>query len=145
MQLKLDFSYTPAQLKVFDDKNPRFITVAKGRRLGFTRGSAKYVIENLLMGLNVLWVDTVQSNLQNYFELYFMPELKKLPKEFYSWSVQDKKLILNNAVLHMRSAERPENIEGFGYDLVILNEAGIILKGSKGGVSLVQRHTPYVA
>lgn len=132
MQLKLDFSYTPAQLKVFDDKNPRFITVAKGRRLGFTRGSAKYVIENLLMGLNVLWVDTVQSNLQNYFELYFMPELKKLPKEFYSWSVQDKKLILNNAVLHMRSAERPENIEGFGYDLVILNEAGIILKGSKG-------------
>lgn len=38
MKLKLDFSYTPAQLKVFDDKNPRFITVAKGRRLGFTRG-----------------------------------------------------------------------------------------------------------
>ncbi len=132
MTLKLDFSYTPAQLKVFDENNPRFITVAKGRRLGFTRGSAKYVIENLLMGLNVLWVDTVQSNLQNYFELYFTPELKKLPKDFYSWSVQDKKLIINGAVLHMRSAERPENIEGFGYDLVILNEAGIILKGSKG-------------
>ncbi len=37
MKLKIDFSYTPAQLKVFDDKNPRFITVAKGRRLGFTR------------------------------------------------------------------------------------------------------------
>ncbi|WP_348518102.1 terminase family protein [Campylobacter sp. CCS1377] len=132
MTLKLDFSYTPAQLKVFDENNPRFITVAKGRRLGFTRGSAKYVIESLLMGLNVLWVDTVQSNLQNYFELYFIPELKKLPKEFYTWSVQDKKLIINGAVLHMRSAERPENIEGFGYDLVILNEAGIILKGSKG-------------
>ncbi|CAM4032436.1 terminase family protein [Campylobacter armoricus] len=132
MNLKLDFSYTKAQLQVFNEKNPRFVTVAKGRRLGFTRGSAKYVIESLLMGLNVLWVDTIQANLQNYFELYFMPELKKLPKEFYSWSVQDKKLILNNAVLHMRSAERPENIEGFGYDLVILNEAGIILKDAKG-------------
>lgn len=132
MKLKLDFSYTPAQLKVFDDKNPRFITVAKGRRLGFTRGSAKFVIENLLMGQNVLWVDTIQANLQNYYELYFTPELKNLPKDFYSWSVQDKKLIINGAVLHMRSAERSENIEGFGYDLVILNEAGIILKGSKG-------------
>ncbi|EAI5941608.1 terminase [Campylobacter coli] len=132
MKLKLDFSYTPAQLKVFDDKNPRFITVAKGRRLGFTRGSAKFVIENLLLGQNVLWVDTIQANLQNYYELYFTPELKNLPKDFYSWSVQDKKLIINGAVLHMRSAERSENIEGFGYDLVILNEAGIILKGSKG-------------
>lgn len=132
MKLKLNFSYTPAQLKVFDEKNPRFITVAKGRRLGFTCGCAKVVIENLLMGFNVLWVDTVQSNLQNYFELYFVSELKKLPKVFYTWSVQDKKLIINGATLHMRSAERPENIEGFGYDLVILNEAGIILKGSKG-------------
>ncbi|XGQ69720.1 terminase large subunit domain-containing protein [Campylobacter hepaticus] len=132
MKLKLDFSYTPAQLKVFDDKNPRFVTVAKGRRLGFTKGSAKFVIENLLMGNNVLWVDTTQANLQNYYELYFIPELKNLPKSFYSWSVQDKKLIINGATLHMRSAERSENIEGFGYDLVILNEAGIILKGSKG-------------
>lgn len=132
MKLKLNFSYTPAQLKVFDEKNPRFITVAKGRRLGFTCGCAKVVIENLLMGFNVLWVDTVQSNLQNYFELYFVSELKKLPKVFYTWNAQDKKLIINGATLHMRSAERPENIEGFGYDLVILNEAGIILKGSKG-------------
>lgn len=33
MNLNLNFSYTRAQLKVFDDKNPRFITVAKGRRL----------------------------------------------------------------------------------------------------------------
>ncbi|MCW1618273.1 hypothetical protein OLT27_07780 [Campylobacter jejuni] len=111
MKLKIDFSYTPAQLKVFDDKNPRFITVAKGRRLGFTRGSAKFVIENLLLGQNVLWVDTIQANLQNYYELYFTPELKNLPKDFYSWSVQDKKLIINGAVLHMRSAERSENIE----------------------------------
>ncbi|WP_223147418.1 hypothetical protein, partial [Campylobacter novaezeelandiae] len=75
---------------------------------------------------------TIQANLQKYYVLYFISELKKLPKEFYSWSVQDKKLIINKAVLHMRSAERSENIEGFGYDHVILNEAGIILKGSKG-------------
>lgn len=38
MKLKLDFSYTPAQLKVFDDKNPRFITVAKGQKTWFYKG-----------------------------------------------------------------------------------------------------------
>lgn len=130
--LDLNLNYTPAQLSVFDENNPRFVTIAKGRRLGFTKGCANFVIENLLLGAKVLWVDTVQSNLQNYFEIYFVPELTKIPKELYSWSVQDKKLTLLKGILHMRSAERPENIEGLGYDLVILNEAGIILKGSKG-------------
>ena len=132
MKTKLNLSYTKAQLKVFDENNPRFITIAKGRRLGFTKGCANYVIENLLLGKKILWVDTIQGNLQNYYEIYFAPELKKLDKSFYSWSVQDKKLKLLNGILHMRSAERPENIEGLGYDLVILNEAGIILKGSGG-------------
>jgi len=32
------------------------------------------------------------------------------------------------AIIDFRSADRPENIEGFGYNLIIINEAGIILK-----------------
>jgi hypothetical protein len=35
---------------------------------------------------------------------------------------------LNGSTLDMGSAERPENLEGFGYDYYVLNEAGIILK-----------------
>lgn len=132
MNLKLNFSYTPAQLKVFDENNPRFITVAKGRRLGFTRGCAKYVVENLIEGKKVLWVDTIQANLQNYFDIYFIPELKNLPSYFFDWNSQNKRLnFYNGAFLHMKSAEKPENIEGLAYDLTILNEAGIILGSSK--------------
>jgi len=36
------------------------------------------------------------------------------------------------SIVDFRSADRPENIEGFGYHYIILNEAGIILKGKKG-------------
>ena len=32
------------------------------------------------------------------------------------------------SVLDLRSADRPENLEGFGYHLIIINEAGIVLK-----------------
>jgi hypothetical protein len=34
----------------------------------------------------------------------------------------------NGSVIDFGSAERPENLEGFSYDFVVLNEAGIILK-----------------
>ncbi len=36
-----------------------------------------------------------------------------------------------NSVCDFRSADKPENIEGFGYELIILNEAGIILKNRR--------------
>ncbi|OCR99235.1 hypothetical protein A9K75_07875 [Campylobacter fetus subsp. testudinum] len=131
----LEISYTKAQKKVFFESEARFRTVAKGRRLGFTRGCANYVIECLLDNNfkieKVLWVDTVNRNIQNYFELYFMPILKQIDSTLWNWSKQDKKLtVINGNVLHMLGADRPENIEGLGYDLIILNEAGIILKNA---------------
>lgn len=133
MDLKL--KYTKAQKLVFFDSKTRFKTVAKGRRLGFTRGCANYCIECLLddgLSINmILWVDTIQKNIQNYFNEYFYPNLKILPKELWKWSFQDKKLTFaNGKTLYMGSAERPENLEGLGYDLIILNEAGIILKNA---------------
>ncbi|MCR8696994.1 MULTISPECIES: hypothetical protein [Campylobacter] len=132
----LNIAYTKAQEKVFFESKARFKTIAKGRRLGFTRGCANYVIECLLDDdFNVkkaLWVDTITRNIQNYFEIYFMPVLKQINSDFYKWSKQDKKLSFSNGnLLHMVGADRPENIEGLGYDLIILNEAGIILKNPK--------------
>lgn len=130
-EIVLNVSYTPAQKEIFFNQSARFITIEKGRRFGFTRGAANFCIEMLLEGKNILWVDTITSNLQRYYERYFLPVLKQLDTNMYKFGIQDKKLSINlgdiNSYLDMRSAERPENIEGFGYDIVILNEAGIIL------------------
>lgn len=127
-EINLKLSYTPQQKEVFFANQKRFTTIEKGRRFGFTKGIANACIEWLLEDKKILWVDTINSNLKRYFERYFRPELKQLPKEMWSFNAQDKQLNINTAWLDMRSAERPENIEGFGYDIVILNEAGIILK-----------------
>jgi len=126
--INLSLSYTPQQKEVLFNNTARFTTIEKGRRFGFTKGMANACIEWLLEGKKILWVDTITSNLQRYYERYFLPELKALPKELYKFHSQDKKLSIGEGYLDMRSAERPENIEGFGYDIVILNEAGIILK-----------------
>ncbi|QCD44110.1 terminase large subunit domain-containing protein [Campylobacter mucosalis] len=128
--INLSLQYTPQQKKVFFENTARFTTIEKGRRFGFTKGTANACIEWLLEGHKILWVDTMNANLKRYFQRYFYPELKQLPREMWSYNAQDKQLNLGEAWLDFRSAERPENIEGFGYDIVILNEAGIILKDS---------------
>ncbi|MDA3056436.1 MULTISPECIES: hypothetical protein [unclassified Campylobacter] len=131
MSCALQVSYTKPQQRIFWESAKRFRIIAKGRRFGLTRGFANYAVENLLDGKNILWVDTINANIQRYFERYFMPVLKQLPSEIWKWSKQDKKLTFSNgAFLDMRSADRPENIEGFAYDIALLNEAGIILKNA---------------
>ena len=116
---------TPIQDKVFSDPH-RYIVFAKGRRCGGTYGAAMHCIEALAEGHKILWVDTVQVNLTNYYERYFLPVLSKIKPELWSWNVQQKKLKLLNGYMDMRSAEKPKNIEGFGYDDIVMNEAGII-------------------
>jgi len=110
-----------------------------------TQGYSTYVIENMLNGLeSVLWVDTVQGNIDRYFDRYFVPQLngKKLnndghwvkaewdpvPPKYWRWNQQKKEFRLLNSFCDFRSAERPELIEGFAYRLILLNEAGIILR-----------------
>ena len=131
MSCALQVSYTKPQERIFWESAKRFRIIAKGRRFGLTRGFANYAVENLLDGKNILWVDTINANIQRYVERYFRPVLKQLPSEIWKWSKQDKKLTFSNgAFLDMRSADRPENIEGFAYDIALLNEAGIILKNA---------------
>ncbi|AQW83003.1 terminase large subunit domain-containing protein [Campylobacter pinnipediorum] len=128
--ITLNLTYCDWQKEVFFNNDAKFTTIEKGRRVGFRKGIANACIEWLCDGKKILWVDTITSNLQRYFERYFLPELKQLPQELWKFHSQDKRLVFNEAFLDMRSAERPENIEGFGYDIVILNEAGIILKNA---------------
>lgn len=122
------------QGQIFFGKAARFKIIAKGRRFGLTRGLAMFVVMRMLnkSGINVLWVDTIYSNIERYFDRYFRPELKKLDRRMWSYNKNKSELKIitdyGASVLDMRSADRPENLEGFGYHLIIINEAGIVLK-----------------
>lgn len=122
--------YTPAQKAVFETSTARRRLVQKGRRLGFTHGAAIYCIRSMLAGRykRIMWGDVTLLNIRNYAERLFLPTLEQLPRSIWNWHSTDKKLKLQDAVIDFRSADQPENWEGFAYDLVILNEAGIILK-----------------
>lgn len=126
---KIKVHYHTNQKKVFFDSLAKVKVVAKGRRWGFTKGCANYVSEKMLEGFSpVLWVDTVNTNIDRYVERYFYPILRPVPKEMWKWRQQKKELSILDSKLDLRSADRPELIEGFAYKLIILNEAGIILK-----------------
>ncbi|NUN08043.1 MAG: phage terminase large subunit [Ignavibacteriaceae bacterium] len=129
MEVKLEVAYHPKQKEIFFGSDARFKVIAKGRRFGLTRGFANYVIEAMLGGLSpILWVDTVYGNIERYVERYFKPVLNGLPKYIWQYRGNRNDLRIGSAICDFRSADRPENIEGFGYALVVLNEAGIILK-----------------
>ncbi len=118
----------------------RFNVVKKGRRFGFTHN---WILLCALFCLKkpfkVLWGDTVNGNIERYYQRYLLPFLNTLPPSSYKWNQQKKELRLINAktrdlesaeasIIDFRSADIPENWEGFGYHLIVLNEAGIIMK-----------------
>lgn len=125
----LGIRYTPAQSDIFLSKSKaRFTIVPKGRRFGATKGSANAVMDWCAMGISpILWVDTINGNIDRYYERYFYPELKSSGWKF-NFNYNKKQLSLDGSIVDFRSADSPESIEGFGYKKIILNEAGIILK-----------------
>ncbi len=129
MNIELAIKNFPAQQSIFDGK-ARYKIVAKGRRFGLTKGAANDFIKCALERKFKagLWVDTVNANIDRYVERYFIKYLKKLPEGTWNWRKQAKILEIMDSYIDFRSADRPENIEGFGYDKAFLNEAGIILK-----------------
>ena len=114
------------QYEVFLLSKAKFNIVPAGRRSGKTQGAEKASIINAAQGKKILWVDTVYSNIDRYYERYFLPDLKESELD-YNWNAQKKILKVEGGYIDLRSADRPENIEGFGYDQTYLNEAGIIL------------------
>ena len=124
----LDIAYHDKQREIFD-ADARFKVIAKGRRFGLTRGFANYVIEQMLNDVSpILWVDTIYGNIERYVERYFVPVLKGLPKNYWKYRGNRNELRIGKSVCDFRSADNPENIEGFGYALIVVNEAGIVLK-----------------
>jgi hypothetical protein len=127
---KLSLTYTPAQREIFFNSPEKYIIIPKGRRLGLSYGISQAFIEYLLEGISpLLYVTTVNGNIDRYFDRYFLPVLKKLPTEIeWEWNKQKRELTLNGGKLDMRSADCPENLEGFSYRRIALDECGIILK-----------------
>ena len=127
-KIGLDITYHDKQREIFDAPE-RFKVIAKGRRFGLTRGFANYVIEQMLNDVSpILWVDTIYGNIERYVERYFVPVLKGLPKNYWKYRGNRNELRIGKTVCDFRSADNPENIEGFGYALIVINEAGIVLK-----------------
>jgi len=114
------------QKELFLDSKTKFTIIPAGRRTGKTQGAERACIIDAFNGLKVLWVDTIYSNIDRYFERYFLPDLKNNNID-YNWNAQKKILLIEDSYIDFRSADRPETIEGFGYDRIYLNEAGIIL------------------
>lgn len=137
--IDFDIEFSEAQNELFfpEGQFPKYTIVRKGRRGGLTKGAANAFIEYglgedfhfLPTGpLMFLWGDTIAANIDKYVERYFLPELKKLPKYLWRWKQQERLMTVGRATIDFRSADRPENWEGFGYHLIFLNEAGIILE-----------------
>lgn len=119
--------YSPAQREIFfASAGHKYRVFPKGRRLGATRGAAHAFIEFMLQGWPCLWGDTINANIDRYVERYFIPALKKAGLG-YHWNSQKRTLTVGSGYTDFRSADRPENWEGFGYRRVFLNEAGIIM------------------
>lgn len=108
----------------------KYTCIKAGRRTGKTYNVAIWQLVKLLSnaGTYGLWVDTVQGNLDAYVNRYFRALLGDI-WQHCKYDKQKHNLYLpNGSELILRSAERPENMEGFDYHYVVLNEAGIILK-----------------
>ncbi len=123
--------YLPTQEQVFFPKEPkRFTVVTKGRRVGLTRGAAQAFFEFGITGKpqRLLWGETIYSNVQRYVDLYFQPLLDQIPASMWDWRSKLMQLNIGKTVIDFRSADTPENWEGFGYDKIFLNEAGIIMR-----------------
>src|SRR3990167_10059814 len=104
----------PKQQAIFDSKT-RYTVVVKGRRFGLTKGAANDFIRAALYGefKKGLWVDVINSNIDKYIERYFVPHLNKLPHTMWNWRKQAKIVEINGAYIDFRSADKPENMEGF--------------------------------
>ena len=108
------------------EKLGRWRIYPKGRRFGATRGASVAFIKWMMEGEPCLWGDTINGNIDRYVERFFEPFCLHHGIR-YEWKSQQKLFKIGKGYTDFRSADRPENWEGFGYKKIFLNEAGIIL------------------
>jgi phage terminase large subunit-like protein len=119
--------YLPHQYEVFH-RPERQVVYVKGRRAGGTYGAVLRVIELAREEPRSrhLWVDHIQRHITRYVRRYFAPLLRGT-----RWRWDAAALVLrfeSGATCDFGSAQRPELLEGFGYDYLWINEAGHLLR-----------------
>lgn len=128
-------TWTLPQKEIFFEapKHGRIILVAKGRRLGFTRGAFQAIVKWLLQGLGpVMYCDFSHINIIRYVDQYLRPILRQLPANTWQYHGGMGRLtIKGRGYCDLRSAQNPSAVDGFGYRRIIINEAGIVLKDNK--------------
>ena len=127
--VRVDLALLPHQRAAFQECTARNVVVVGGRRSGKTEGAARACLRCCLedQGSRHLWIDTVHRNIVRYVNRYFLPRLAPLPARAYGWNQGQMTLTVGRSSVDFGSAEKPLNLEGFGYDYLWLNEAGIIL------------------
>ena len=110
----------------------KYSVITARRREGKTTHAVIWLASVLLQNPNqkALWIDTVQANLSKYYDRYWYQLLSAHIKSGeITYNRQSHIMTFKNgSTIDFVSAERPENIEGFGYDYLVANEAGIIFK-----------------
>lgn len=107
---------------------------------GKTYNSAMWLCEELMLndGMGGLWIDTTQGNIEKYVERYFRVILREV-FEYCHWDPRRKILRFpNKSYVDFGSAEKPQNLEGFGYKRAVINEGGLVLRKSGLWYSSVQ-------
>jgi hypothetical protein len=108
------------------------LVIKAGRRTGKTYNWVIWLIVMLdkAPGKAGLWVDTKHANIDKYVERYFRPILTVMNHWGQCNYNQQKKILYlhNGSYIDFGSAERPETMEGFGYDYAVINEGGIVFK-----------------
>ena len=127
--LPLELTYTKMQEQVYLNSTAKFTIVSAGRRSGKTAGAAQFLVETLLgsENKNFLWVEVSYGQILTYFDRYFLPLLRQLKPEVWSWNQQRRDLKILSNTLSFRSADRPDLLVGLGYSTIVMNEAGIQL------------------
>ena len=124
---KIRSTYFKHQLPVF--KCPaRNVVYVKGRRAGGTHGAVMRLVQ-MAHGrrrTRHLWIDTVYRNIDKVFARYFRPALRGTR---FHWNAVHKVLrFQGGSYCDFGSAERPETLEGWAYDVIWINEAGHVLR-----------------
>lgn len=124
----------------FDDEHVKYRIVTKGRRVGFTYGAVYYYVKMMLKALSedravrILWGDVSYPNIDKYIQELFVKMLQRtfrLDQNYWEVNYSRKELRIGESMIDFRSATRPLSWEGFGYNHVFLNEAGIILNDTE--------------
>lgn len=115
------------QVGVFDFWGSNVVYV-KGRRAGGTTGAVNRLIEVARgnPGTRHLWIDTVHRNIDRYVQRYFIPRLSGGDATWHGTTLTLK--FDNGSLCDFGSAQRPATLEGWGYDYLWVNEAGIVLR-----------------